>query len=714
MSRSACSLGFLLAALPLAHAQEAHSVRAEAHAAALPAAERWVALFETRGFDLTDYRQAVRSGLRGRAASDLIADLERRAVEDQAEFTAFVEAAGGRILARWWLVNGCLLEIRPERLPELRAHPRVASLQPDHRRKPGILTSTNAKNHATDTVQARNILGKGVTIAVVDSGLDVDMNGTGRPHAVFYPGGDPNNTTGGGLKGSRILANYQIGMFQPDDAIAHGTAAAGIAAGEVWNRSAVADRGHAPEARIVGYCVADDAVGGAYWSTLTSAWQKIAADRLLHGITVANCSYEGYYQIGYSDQQAIDALARDGDMVIVGMAGNGGASSEYGYGATNMLAVGAVEHDNRRVASFSARGPISVQPGALLRHYPDLVANGVNLTLPLADAEGSHRFGTGTSWSAPQVAGAAALYRSLKPQAPATEVLAAILATTEDVAGKNLIAPYNSRDAYGHGYLRVDELAALAGGRGTTLQASLDLATSSRSFPVTVTAGKPYAVAVVWFRQDVAKGVWSDIDLEVQAGGVPIADSKSPLNLSELVRFIAPAGGRVDVVVRLKSLEPGLASQAFSLAATPALPFYAAGGFMAFGQACNGSPAPRFEPGPLPPMIGAQYTVDLSLANPMAAALLLVGVSPDRFAGYSLPADLTPFGLPGCSLYTSIEASLGTLVSTIGTASFRLAVPPYGGLVHQRFFHQVLVVPKSGFAQAVLSGAIGVRIGGQM
>ena len=38
--------------------------------------------------------------------------------------------------------------------------------------------------------------GKGLGIAILDTGQDADHAGSKRPHACYYPGGNPNNTTG--------------------------------------------------------------------------------------------------------------------------------------------------------------------------------------------------------------------------------------------------------------------------------------------------------------------------------------------------------------------------------------------------------------------------------------------------------------------------------------------------------------------------------------
>src|SRR5690606_8011020 len=100
----------------------------------------------------------------------------------------------------------------------LAALPQAVGVFEDRVHRPGelplpIRRSTNGNNHRTDAVQARGIRGAGVTVAVVDSGLDSLTGALARPHRTFFVNGDPNNQTGGGLAGSRMLANVQVGAF---------------------------------------------------------------------------------------------------------------------------------------------------------------------------------------------------------------------------------------------------------------------------------------------------------------------------------------------------------------------------------------------------------------------------------------------------------------------------------------------------------------------
>ena len=88
--------------------------------------------------------------------------------------------------------------------------------------------------------------------AVVDSGADADMGGTGRPHAVYFKDGKLGG--GPGVKGTRLLAAIGVAAAgDGEDFHGHGTCCACVSAGWKWNRKANSDNGHAPEAGIVSY-----------------------------------------------------------------------------------------------------------------------------------------------------------------------------------------------------------------------------------------------------------------------------------------------------------------------------------------------------------------------------------------------------------------------------------------------------------------------------
>ena len=556
----------------------------------LPGSERWLVTFKTRSFDLEGYRQAILAQRPAAEVAQLVADLEQKARADQFAFVNFVEQLGGRVTDQWWLINACAVEVLPARLAQLRAHANVLYLHADEISEPVsiIKTATNSQNHNADGVHALNLKGSGVGIAIMDTGQDSNMGASGRPHATYYVNGDINNNTGGGLNGSRLLANILVGTVGPDDPHDHGTGVSGIACGEKWNTDASSDRGHAPLASIVGYGISENTGGGSSFTTIATAWQKIATDRATYKLVSANNSYTGTPDPLNPSQQALDAAAYNADVMVCVAAANSGASTTGSQACVNGLAVGAVENDNRRVASFSSRGPLS---GDTQRFYPDLCANGVNTVMPKRDTEagGVNYVASGTSMASPQVCGAAALYRSVKPAANALETKAALLATTEDVSQKNLTPPYNSRNAYGLGYLRDDTLVQVALGNGFVQNSTLTTTTTSRQFQMNVTPGKTYSVAIAWPRTIMTQTTWSNLDLDVKQGANSLGSSTTPRNLYEKVVFTVASGTTVDFLVTGTSLETGAATIPFALVALEVPPQYIQGSMTSYGSGCAGT-----------------------------------------------------------------------------------------------------------------------------
>jgi subtilisin family serine protease len=676
-----------------------------------PVPARWIVMLEDRSFDLAAYGRVVAERAPVAAVDNVVANLDAQMRQDQADVVAKVADLGGSVTAQWWLVNGLAVALPAAKVDALRQHPRVAYVIADEVRSPGIKTSTNVGNHATDLVHAQGLRGDGVTIAIIDSGVDENMAGSGRPHATFYIDGDINNRAGGGLGGSRLLANVRLGAMSPDDLINHGTPVAGVAGGARWNTGPTADDGHAPRAKIVSYCVANDAAGGTLASILTTAWQQVAIDKVRYGIVVANCSYEGTFDMNLPDQVAIDLVAYLADITITGMAGNGGTGPGFGYGATNMLAVGACEHDNRRVAPFSLRGPAVTLPE---RFYPDLLANGVNMVMPSADAESGSRLGQGTSYSCAQVAGAAALYRAARPGANALEVRAAMLATTEDVLERQAAADRH-RNAIGHGYLRVDKLLHAAATAAITTTAVTTGQTLQ--YPLLARANEDYAVAIAWFRDarlDPNSTRASNLDLEIRDGATLIARANSSNNLDELVRFRIAATRQLTIHVITTSLYRGL-PQAFALVATndPRV----AGRLTAFGTSCFGTAAPSLTMLNAPvPEVGASYWIDCTPTGGLALIpmVMFLGASNTSHGQFALPFDLTSFGAPNCALRVSVDVILNVPPNTLGnTTRMTFPVPNQRALIGRSLFHQgALVSPSQNALGASFSNGVEALVGG--
>ncbi|MDI3328332.1 MAG: S8 family peptidase [Alicyclobacillaceae bacterium] len=282
-----------------------------------------------------------------------------------------------------------------------------------------------------DKGQRDGFTGKGVTIAIVDTGI--------HPHPDLT---EPVN---------RIAAfqDFVNNRTEPYDDNGHGTHCAGDAAGNGL-RSGGRFRGPAPEARLVGVKVLDRTGSGSL-STVIRGVEWVIREKDTYGIRVLSLSL-GSSPAGPPEEdplvQAVEAAWKAG-IVVVAAAGNegpqSGTISSPGDSAL-ILTVGAaddhrtVPQEDDVVASFSSRGPT---PSGLPK--PDLVAPGVgiiSLRAPgsfLDKVMKSSRVGTdyfqmsGTSMAAPIVAGAVALLLEKNPQWTPDQVKSALMRAAFDL-----------------------------------------------------------------------------------------------------------------------------------------------------------------------------------------------------------------------------------------------------------------------------------------
>lgn len=568
-----------------------------------PAADvGYVVQFKRRSFDLSALRTAIHARQPAAVTDPIIADYAARAAADQAAFVQRAEALGLRVTQHFWLINGCGL-VGPAGLRDaIEALPGVLSVDENGLRHPTSLhpaelhptpmhaapirTATNANNHNADAVQAQGILGAGVTLAMVDTGFDLNMGTTTRPHATFFVNGNPANMSGGGIGGSRMVQSRQIGFHAPDIAASHGTRMAAIAAGETWNTSGQADRGHAPAASIAGYTISVSPGGAAELQTMVAGWQSVVADRVSLGIEVANMSYSGSDDRSQAEQVAMDTAAEVADLIVTVAAG-GSSSPSYYHAALNILAVGATDANTRTTPSWSSTGPRPSDQG----RYPHVVANGVGIITPEIDNEAINATTSGTSQGAAQVAGAAVLFRSVATSASALETRAAILASLEDVRATV------AAEQAGFGYLRDDRLIAIAQGQGLLSTGAVSTSVRAQTFSLPVVANQTYAVAMCFNRQNPAQTQVGDLDLRVMQDGQELAASQSRVDSNEKVWFRARSNSNVQVVVERIALEPGQITQRFAVAGLEAPEAQVSGSIEIVGSGCPGAQQQPLNPG---------------------------------------------------------------------------------------------------------------------
>ncbi|MEO3754032.1 S8 family serine peptidase [Streptomyces sp. B6B3] len=279
--------------------------------------------------------------------------------------------------------------------------------------------------------------GEGVSVAVVDSGIDAthpDLAGQGK-----------------------VLAEANFSeAADARDRYGHGTHVASIAAG-TGAASDGAYTGVAPGANLLSAKVLDDegygldsgVIAGLEWS-------------VEQGADVVNLSLGAEDSPGVDPvEEAVNTLSAESDALIVAAAGNVPWPMESSVSspasADAALAVGAVD-DADALAEFSAVGP-RVGDSAV---KPDLTAPGAGIGA--AAAEGSYLAGEGTpvaegyvgldgtSMAAPHVAGAAALLAQRHPDWTGEQLKSALVGSARPTEGLT---------AFAQGTGRVDVAAAI-------------------------------------------------------------------------------------------------------------------------------------------------------------------------------------------------------------------------------------------------------------
>jgi subtilisin family serine protease len=258
----------------------------------------------------------------------------------------------------------------------------------------------------------KNITGKNIKIAIVDTGVD-------------YTHPDLGKCFGSGCK---VIGGWDFVNNDPDpmDDHGHGTHVAGIAAANG------ALKGVAPDANILAYKVLDsEGYGKEDW--IIAGIERAVND----GANVISMSlginyyyFENCYDVALS--KVVDN-AVDAGVVVVVAAGNEGPDyqtiSAPGC-AKKVITVGAVNKSDN-IAKFSSRGPHVSKYGVIPK--PDVVAPGVgiNSTVPTGICDFCTLSGyismSGTSMATPHVSGLAALLLQVFPSWKPEEIKSSIM-----------------------------------------------------------------------------------------------------------------------------------------------------------------------------------------------------------------------------------------------------------------------------------------------
>ena len=266
-----------------------------------------------------------------RAAVDAVA-------AEQGPLRSHLAALGVPVLSTYGTVaNGFLVSARPSDIAHLATLPGVAEVvaAPNHR-----LALADAVPHiGADRVAATlGFDGRGVTIGVIDTGIDYFHAAFGGPGTADAYGGDDHAAVEAGtFPTAKVVGGYDFAGSQytgagaavpdedPVDENGHGTHVAGIAAGGAWGGR---HGGVAPGARLVALKVfgANGSTNLAYDAIEWAVEAKLGLDVPGHAasVDVLNLSLGSAWASTSSFEERLIDRAVAAGIVVVGAAGNDG------------------------------------------------------------------------------------------------------------------------------------------------------------------------------------------------------------------------------------------------------------------------------------------------------------------------------------------------------------------------------------------------------
>jgi subtilisin family serine protease len=395
---------------------------------------------------------------------------------------ALVHSAGGEVTRHFSIVPAVAATVPAAAVDALARNPRVTLVEPDslvyaldyrstHDWGIGHINADDVHRQATPNH------GAGMTVAVLDSGIDCDHLELPATRCDY----------GQGIGENFVAAASHEAANEADDDYGHGTHVAGTIAASL-NGANAGVVGVAPGATLVSLKTLDSSGVGA-WSRHIAAIDHVwnGGDPL---VDIVNMS------IGRGDYSSTAELAMqrayDSGILLVAAAGNSGRCSGRGTNVAypalfaSVIAVAAVDAANERPCWSSTGDKVELAaPGvSVFSTWPSNMASSYLDPQPVCedgDGNGSadchYKYGSGTSMSAPHVSGAAALVLASGTLADANgngladELRARLAATTVDIGA-------SGRDPQ-YGYGVVDAAAASGASVAPPPEAALTLSVTA-------------------------------------------------------------------------------------------------------------------------------------------------------------------------------------------------------------------------------------------
>ena len=349
----------------------------------------------------------------------------------------------GRVAAvnAFWVFNGLSLTATQDVITELAARPDVLSVSPDAISiVPAAPLAANPPEQNLTVIGApalwsMGFTGQGAVVASMDTGVDVSHPDL----AARWRGGS-----------NSWYDPYGQHSAVPTDMSGHGTWTMGVMVGGDAGGTSL---GVAPDPRWISVKIFNDQ-GGATATAIHLGFQWLldpdGNPATPDAPDVVNNSW-AYGVPGCNQEFRLDVQAlRTSGILPVFAAGNYGPGAGTSVSPANYpeaFAVGATDNADA-ISGYSGHGPSSCGEAATI--YPELVAPGVNIQT--TDLYGMYVRGSGTSMSAPHVAGVLALLLGAIPDLTADQQAAALTASALDLGAAG---PDND-----YGFGRLNALAA--------------------------------------------------------------------------------------------------------------------------------------------------------------------------------------------------------------------------------------------------------------
>ena len=339
--------------------------------------------------------------------------------------------------------------------------------------------------HHVDTVWDFGYTGEGISVAIIDTGLDPNHVGindfdddpsTYDPKIVaFYDALDESSDDGSG-------------ETTPYDDHGHGSHCAGITAGTgAVDEGPLSDgstpwRGVAPDATLVGVKVLDGGGSGSF-AEVMKGMEWTIDNQIKYNIRSASMSLGGVWLIELTQEQEERVTTLANEMVAAGIslmiaAGNSAAYGTIGTpgAAKDVITVGATE-DSRQLSVYSSKGPThegQIKPNVAAIGSAVMSVEAEGTGEPAYDSNGSPNGYTsmsGTSMATPMVAGMAVLLHQANPDLQPL-MIRSILETTAEY--RFLSHPVRPNNDYGWGFVEMDMALAEAIKYDASISVELD------------------------------------------------------------------------------------------------------------------------------------------------------------------------------------------------------------------------------------------------